>query len=175
MQDTEVCLQVVTNVVFYKSPGAHKSRRPFCSVPAGSWVEKPEYYAQILKGFWWHSNDNFAYTTTIYLSQALVDCSQSPIFFVRSFGPHSHILMTGGPRDFFGSDILAKKDFFGSMKDAGIFFGSREQHRDFFEYCIFHQLKSTIYCLCGITGYFWDCNLPFKPVIKTTMETLYTE
>ena len=27
----------------------------------------------------------------------------------------------GGPKDFFGSDILAKRDFFGSMKDAGIF------------------------------------------------------
>ena len=42
-------------------------------------------------------------------------------------GPHSHILMTGGgggPKDFFGSDILAKRDFFGSMKDAGIFLGS---------------------------------------------------
>ena len=39
-------------------------------------------------------------------------------------GPHSHILMTGGgPKDFFGSDILAKRDFFGSMKDAGIFLG----------------------------------------------------
>ena len=29
----------------------------------------------------------------------------------------------GGPKDFFGSDILAKRDFFGSMKDAGIFLG----------------------------------------------------
>ena len=29
----------------------------------------------------------------------------------------------GGPKDFFRSDILAKRDFFGSMKDAGIFLG----------------------------------------------------
>ena len=41
-------------------------------------------------------------------------------------GPHSHILMTGGvggwgPKVFLGSDILAKRDFFGSMKDARIF------------------------------------------------------
>ena len=36
-------------------------------------------------------------------------------------GPHSHILMTG----------RAKSDFFGSMKDAGIFWG-REKKRDFF-------------------------------------------
>ena len=31
----------------------------------------------------------------------------------------------GGPKDFFGSDILAKRDFFGSMKDAGIFLGRK--------------------------------------------------
>ena len=37
----------------------------------------------------------------------------------------------GGPKDFFGSDTLAKKDFF----------GSRKQQRDFFGYCIFDQLK----------------------------------
>ena len=29
----------------------------------------------------------------------------------------------GGPKDFFGSDILAKRNFFGSMKDARIFLG----------------------------------------------------
>ena len=39
-------------------------------------------------------------------------------------GPHSHILMTGGgPSDFFGSEILAKSNFFGSMKDAGTVLG----------------------------------------------------
>ena len=38
-------------------------------------------------------------------------------------GPHSHILMTGDPSDFLGSEILAKSDCFGSMKDAGIFLG----------------------------------------------------
>ena len=27
-------------------------------------------------------------------------------------GPHSHIVMMGGLKDFFGSDILAKRDFF---------------------------------------------------------------
>ena len=39
--------------------------------------------------------------------------------------PHSHILMMrgggGGLSDFFWSEILAKGDFFGSMKNAGIF------------------------------------------------------
>ena len=48
-------------------------------------------------------------------------------------GPHSHILVTGGPSDFYGSEILAKSDFFGSVKDAGIFFGSQKKNRDFLE------------------------------------------
>ena len=46
-------------------------------------------------------------------------------------GPHSHILMTGRSEGFFGSDILAKRDFFGSMKDAGIFWG-RENNTGMF-------------------------------------------
>ena len=47
-------------------------------------------------------------------------------------GHRSHILMTGGggPSDFFGSEILAKSDFVGSMKDAGIFLG-REKKEGF--------------------------------------------
>ena len=40
--------------------------------------------------------------------------------------------MTGGSEGYFlGSDILAKRDFFGSMKDAGIFLG-RENNRGIF-------------------------------------------
>ena len=50
---------------------------------------------------------------------------------IRAQGPHSHILMTGGSKGFFGSDILAKRDFFGSMKDAGIFLG-RENNTGIF-------------------------------------------
>ena len=53
---------------------------------------------------------------------------------IRAQDPHSHILMTGGgwgPKDFFGSDILAKRDFLGSMKDAGIFWG-RENNTGIF-------------------------------------------
>ena len=61
-------------------------------------------------------------------------------FYIERFvvfqGPHSHILMTGGrggggPKDFFGSDILAKRDFLGSIKDAGIFLG-RENNTGIF-------------------------------------------
>ena len=33
--------------------------------------------------------------------------------------------------DFFGSEILAKSDFFGSMKDAEIFLGGDKKQRDF--------------------------------------------
>ena len=56
--------------------------------------------------------------------------------FVVSQGPHSHILMMGGggrggPKDLFGSDILAKRDFLGSIKDAGIFWG-RENNTGIF-------------------------------------------
>ena len=38
----------------------------------------------------------------------------------------------GGPSDFFGSEILAQRDFFGSMKDVSIFLGSEKKQRDFF-------------------------------------------
>ena len=36
----------------------------------------------------------------------------------KTQGPHSHIFLTGGEglMDFFGSEILAKREFFGSMK-----------------------------------------------------------
>ena len=34
-------------------------------------------------------------------------------------------------QDFFGSEILAKSDIFGSMKDAGIFLGREKKQRDF--------------------------------------------
>ena len=37
----------------------------------------------------------------------------------------------GGPSNFFGSEILAKSDFFGSMKDARIFLSHEEKQRDF--------------------------------------------
>ena len=55
--------------------------------------------------------------------------------------PHSHVLMTegggggGGPSDIFGSEILAKGDFFGSMKDAGIFLGREKRTKGFFGVC----------------------------------------
>ena len=62
-------------------------------------------------------------------------------------GPHSHVSMTGrgggGPSDFFGSEILAQSDFFGSMKDTGIFLGLEK--------------KSFLYCEKRNKGYFWVC------------------
>ena len=54
---------------------------------------------------------------------------------IESQGPHSHILMKGGggPSDFFGSEILAQSDFFGSMKDVRIFLGRKKKIlRDYF-------------------------------------------
>ena len=64
-------------------------------------------------------------------------------------GPHSCILTDGGegggggPSDFFGSEILAQCEFFGSMKDTGIFLDrekkiffwvAKKRLRDFFGY-----------------------------------------
>ena len=43
--------------------------------------------------------------------------------------------MMGGPSDFFGSEILAKGDFFGSMKDIGIFLGREKKTEVFFGGC----------------------------------------
>ena len=44
-------------------------------------------------------------------------------------GPHSHILLMGGGEGgvLFGSEILAKKGFFGSIKDAGVFLVAKKQ------------------------------------------------
>ena len=82
--------------------------------------------------------------SSVIVKLKLVGCH--PTMYAQ--GPHSHILMTGGggggPKDFLGSDILAKRDFFWVYERRRDFFGSRKQHRDFFGYCIFHQLKSTI-------------------------------
>ena len=50
----------------------------------------------------------------------------------------------GDPRDVFGSELWAKRDFFESIKDAGIFWGLEKKLRDFLGYCIFYLLKSMI-------------------------------
>ena len=51
-------------------------------------------------------------------------------------------------KDIFGSEILAKKDFFGSMKDAGIFLIL------YFSSAQINNNVSTIYSWHGI---FWVC------------------
>ena len=38
----------------------------------------------------------------------------------------------GGPSDFFGSEILAKSDLFGFMKDAGFFLGCKKRTKGLF-------------------------------------------
>ena len=49
-----------------------------------------------------------------------------------------------GPKDFLGSEILSKRDFFASIKDIGIFLGLQKSTlvTDFLG--IFHQLRSTV-------------------------------
>ena len=53
----------------------------------------------------------------------------------------------GGSKCFFGSEILAKIDFFGSMKDTGrdLFWGREKKQRDFFG------------CNKRTRGIFWVC------------------
>ena len=41
----------------------------------------------------------------------------------------------GGPKWFFWSEILAKSDFFESMKDVGIFLGCEKRSKGFFGVC----------------------------------------
>ena len=53
------------------------------------------------------------------------------------------MLMTGGPKDFFGYDILAKRDFLGSMKDTGIFQG-RQKNSGIFLGIVFFIMISSI-------------------------------
>ena len=61
----------------------------------------------------------------------------------------------GGPTDFFGSEILAKNDFFGSMKDARIFLGREIKQRDFFGL----RKNRGIFSGCEerTKGFFWVC------------------
>ena len=57
------------------------------------------------------------------------------------------------------SEMLAKKDFLGSVKDVGIFLGHKERDRYFLGYCTFPQLKSTITKAQFTVGVecFWVC------------------
>ena len=68
---------------------------------------------------------------TLKLTQQLFPFSIKKGFYLASQGPHSYILMTGGggggPSDFLGSEILAKSDFLGSMKNAEIFLGREKK------------------------------------------------
>ena len=46
-------------------------------------------------------------------------------------GPHSYILLTEWTVGLFGSELLAKTEVFGSVKDVGIFMGRQKITRDF--------------------------------------------
>ena len=51
----------------------------------------------------------------------------------------------GGTSDFFGSEILAQSDFLGYMKDAGIFWG-RKNNRGIFLGC--EKRTKSYFCIC---------------------------
>ena len=63
----------------------------------------------------------------------LENCSRkySAVLIPAPGAPLAYFNDGGGPKDFFGSDISAKRDFFGSIRDAGIFLG-RENNRGIF-------------------------------------------
>ena len=64
------------------------------------------------------------YFTELYILHCVRICSPG--------APLTYFNDGGGPSDFFGSEILAKSKFFGSMKDAGIFLGrEKKNQRDF--------------------------------------------
>ena len=56
---------------------------------------------------------------------------------LKSQGPHSHILLTEGSEGIFGSEILAKRDFFGSVKDAGNFWVAKKSREIFWGFILF--------------------------------------
>ena len=58
----------------------------------------------------------------------------------------------GAPRDFLGSEVLAKRDFLGSMKDTGIFLGREKKKTGIFWALYFSSTQinnnvSAIYCV----------------------------
>ena len=68
--------------------------------------------------------------------------------------PHSHILLMEGSEVFFWSEILARKDFFGSMKDVGDFLEYSKNMGIlwvlYFSSAQINNNISAIYCRCGI-------------------------
>ena len=60
----------------------------------------------------------------------------------------------GGLSDFFGSEILAKSDFLGFMKDAGIFLG-RKKKPGIFLGC--EKNRHFFGCKKKAKGFFWVC------------------
>ena len=66
----------------------------------------------------------YCYILNALIITFVTKLTMSSNLFGSPTGPtQTHILLMGGPKDFFGSEILTKRDFLGSMKDVGIFLG----------------------------------------------------
>ena len=70
----------------------------------------------------------------------------------------------GGSEGFFWVWHFGEKGFFWVYERRRNFFWIAKKTQGFFWLLYFSSAQinnniSTIYCLCGITGYFWDCNL----------------
>ena len=68
--------------------------------------------------------------------------------------PYSHILMMGGPKDLCRFEIFGEKEFFSTIKNAGIFLGCKKNSNILFSLILINNNISVIYCLCCIMGYF---------------------
>ena len=76
----------------------------------------------------------------------------------NSQGPHSHILVMGGPKDFFGVWNFGQRGFFGVYERGQDFFGLPENTVIFWilyfsSAQINNNIISVVYCLCGIFVY----------------------
>ena len=88
----------------------------------------------------------------IYLHLGILNMLKT--FLLMNHRPHSHLLMMGGPSDFFGSEILAKGNFFGSMKDAKIFWGHEKITEGFFGFAK-KELRDFLGCVKKVV-IFWE-------------------
>ena len=88
------------------------------------------------------SNNTHYKKNTKLIVYCLLEYMQG-LLFERGSSPGAPLtyFTDGGSEGFFGSEILAKRDIFESMKDTGIFWVVKKT-QGFFGYCTFHQLKS---------------------------------
>ena len=81
--------------------------------------------------------------------------NRAPLTYFTDGGGGGGLWGWGSPREIFRSEILAQRDFLGSVKDAGIFLGREKKTQGYFWVLYFSSAQinnnvSAIYCWCGI-------------------------